>query len=134
MSKINKARLLLWAEHIFHEARRASEKHSPFHSHHEAYAVILEEVEEYWREVQKGGSVPRDPAALQLELTQAAAMCLRALYDLCSEQEVTAEVPAQPATPICSGCHFNLASIKTVDGYFLCYNCYNGYIWNRKDI
>ena len=64
------------------EAERASQKHPPMHSHHEAYAVILEEVEEYWREVQKGGSTPRDPDALRTELVQAAAMCVRTLMDL----------------------------------------------------
>lgn len=63
---------------------RASSKHAPMHSHHEAYAVIREEFEEYWREVQKGGSTcPRDPEALKTELIHTAAMCLRALNDLC---------------------------------------------------
>ena len=66
------------------EARRAAQKHPPMHSHHEAYAVIAEEFnKEYWDEICKGGSIPRDPAALRLELIQTAAMCLRALSDLC---------------------------------------------------
>lgn len=65
------------------EFRRASGKYKPMNSHHEAYAVILEELEEYWREVQKGGSTPRDPEALKIELIQTAAMCFRALHDLC---------------------------------------------------
>lgn len=66
------------------EAERASAKHPPMHSHHEAYAVIREEFEEYWQEVQKGGSKPRDPEALRTELVQTAAMCVRTLTDLCS--------------------------------------------------
>lgn len=68
---------------VLNEAMRAGSKHPPMHSHHEAYAVIKEEFDEYWAEVQKGGSTPRDPAALKLELVQTAAMCLRALHDLC---------------------------------------------------
>lgn len=63
---------------------RASSKHAPMNSHHEAYAVIAEEFEEYWREVQKGGKTsPRDPEALKQELIETAAMCVRALHDLC---------------------------------------------------
>lgn len=68
---------------VSEEFKRAAQKHKPMNSHHEAFAVILEEVDEYWREVQKGGSVPRDPVALRTELIQTAAMCFRALHDLC---------------------------------------------------
>ena len=35
------------------ELHRASEKHSAFHSGHEGYAVILEELDELWDEVKK---------------------------------------------------------------------------------
>jgi hypothetical protein len=68
---------------VWREAERASKKHPPMHSHHEAYAVIKEEFDEYWQEVQKGGSIPRDVDALKKELTQTAAMCVRTLMDLC---------------------------------------------------
>lgn len=69
---------------VIYEFDRASAKHAPMHSHHEAYGVIAEEFEEYWREVQKGGKTcPRDPDALRQELIETAAMCIRALYDLC---------------------------------------------------
>jgi truncated hemoglobin YjbI len=70
---------------VGNEAQRAAAKHRPMHSHHEAYAVIKEEFDEYWLEVQKGGSKPRDPEALKLELVQTAAMCIRTLTDLCSK-------------------------------------------------
>ncbi len=74
---------LLKATHLIHdEAKRACTKHPPMNSHHEAYAVILEELEEYWIEVMKRPS-KRDPEALKLELIQTAAMCLRTLHDLC---------------------------------------------------
>jgi hypothetical protein len=76
--------ILTALDEIEQEVLRASAKHAPMNSHHEAYAVILEEVEEYWREVQKGGSTqPRCPKALKEELIHTAAMCVRALHDLC---------------------------------------------------
>lgn len=65
------------------EVKCACAKHAPMHSHHEAYAVILEELDEYWEEVRKGGNTPRDMTALKAELTHTAAMCVRALHDLC---------------------------------------------------
>lgn len=73
------------AQHLVEmEVARASSKHPPMNSHHEAYAVISEEFNvEYWAEVCKGGGTPRDPEALKLELVQTAAMCFRALTDLC---------------------------------------------------
>lgn len=71
------------ADDVYQEFARATRKHTPMHSHHEAYAVIKEEFDEYWQEVQKGGSKPRDPEALRTELIQTAAMCLRTLHDLC---------------------------------------------------
>lgn len=55
--------------------------HPPMHSLHEAYAVILEEVEELWQEVCKRAA-DRDPKAVLTELTQIAAMCQRAAEDL----------------------------------------------------
>jgi hypothetical protein len=75
------AQALLFIEY---ELMRAIDKHTqPFHSHHEAYAVVLEELDEYKAEVFKGGSTPRDPEALRTELIQTAAMATRALVDLC---------------------------------------------------
>jgi hypothetical protein len=64
------------------EAQLAASKHPRMNSHHEAYAVIKEEFDEYWAEVMRNNNT-RDPRALELELTQTAAMCLRALADLC---------------------------------------------------
>ncbi len=71
-------------EAVLNEFRRATAKHPPMHSHHEAYAVIKEEFEEYWTEVMKGGKTcPRVPEQLRQELVETAAMCLRAIHDLC---------------------------------------------------
>ena len=65
------------------EVCRAKAKHpGDFHNFHEAYAVILEEMDELKLEVWKGGSVPRDAKALETELIQTAAMCVRALTEL----------------------------------------------------
>ena len=45
-------------EDVAEELRRARRKHAPMHSLHEAYAVILEEMDEFWDEVRAwhGGS------------------------------------------------------------------------------
>lgn len=53
----------------------------PLNSSHEAYAVILEEVDEFWEEVKKKKSM-RDPVKMRGELVQIAAMCQRAAEDL----------------------------------------------------
>lgn len=70
------------AELVTMEAIRATGKHPKMNSHHEAYAVIKEEFDEYWQEVMKRPS-KRDKEALKLELVQTAAMCVRTLYELC---------------------------------------------------
>ena len=67
---------------IYKEATVAASKYPRMSSHHEAYAVILEELDEYWDEVKKKSS-KRDRFNLRLELIQTAAMCLRTLHDLC---------------------------------------------------
>lgn len=64
------------------EVKTAEAKHQPFNSHHEAFAVILEELDEYWDEVRLKAE-NRNPEHLQKELIQTAAMCVRALRDLC---------------------------------------------------
>lgn len=60
------------------ELERATQLHpSPMHSTHEAYGVILEELDEAWDEV-KGN---RDGRFAD-EVVQTAAMCARAIIDL----------------------------------------------------
>ena len=80
---MNELKLREICSDVFEEACRAGSKHPPLNSHHEASAVIKEEFGEYWDEVCKGGSVPRVADALRLELVHTAAMCVRALHDLC---------------------------------------------------
>lgn len=59
----------------------AREKHGPQRSCHESYAVILEEVEEFWWEVKKRADA-RSKTRLLQELVQIAAMAQRAAEDL----------------------------------------------------
>lgn len=52
-----------------------------FHNQHEAYAVILEEVDELWDEIKKNQR-HYDMKAQRKEATQAAAMLIRFLVEL----------------------------------------------------
>ena len=63
------------------ELVRAREKFKPINSAHEGYAVILEEVEEFWQQVMLKKSL-RDPEAMRKELIQIAAMAIRTLQDV----------------------------------------------------
>jgi len=72
-------------DHLILEVRdelvAAIKLHMPQHSPHESYAVILEELEEFWDEVKKNRE-NRDRAAMRKELIQTAAMCVGAIHDL----------------------------------------------------
>jgi len=59
----------------------ARAKHGPQRSSHEAYAVILEEVDEFWEEV-KLKSENRSKIRMLHELVQISAMAQRAAEDL----------------------------------------------------
>ena len=63
------------------ELQTARQGHMPMHSAHEAYAVILEEVDELWDEVKKKRK-DRNLQAMRAELIQVAAMAVRAVVDL----------------------------------------------------
>lgn len=67
------------------ELRQARMKHEPMHSLHEAFAVILEEVDELKAHVWKKQS-ERDPAQVYAEIVHIAAMCARCVVD-CSGDE-----------------------------------------------
>lgn len=54
-------------EDVAAELEAARAKHAPMNSHHEAYAVILEELDEYWEEVRVRRE-RRDSQAIYLEL------------------------------------------------------------------
>lgn len=77
MSLVNRT----FAEMVDSEVARAREKFPPLNSAHEAYAVILEEVDELWEEVRKKRDM-RNKAHMAAELVQIASMCRRAAEDL----------------------------------------------------
>lgn len=85
-------------ELVLNELRRARDTHAPMHSHHEAFAVIYEEfIIEYGEEVFKGGRLKRNETLLKIELVHSAAMCMRALIDLCEfEREPERELEIEP--------------------------------------
>jgi hypothetical protein len=66
---------------LLDELVEAEDAHAPMHSLHEAFAVILEEVDEFWDECRKKSS-ERDPAHIRRELLQIAAMAWRCALDV----------------------------------------------------
>ena len=70
-------------EEVRHEAGRACSLHAPMNSLHEAYAVILEEMDELWDEVKKNHRKHPDRDRLaRIEARQVAAMAIRLIHDL----------------------------------------------------
>ena len=69
-------------QRILYEYKEASNKHDGFHSFHEAYAVLLEEVDEMWEAIK--GNFPL--RFIQREATQVAAMALAILLDFSNER------------------------------------------------
>lgn len=62
-------------------AQEAIEKHGYFNSAHETYAVIAEELDEYW-DLVKQHRAARSPQRLVDELEDIAAACIKALHQL----------------------------------------------------
>jgi len=59
----------------------AKQQNEPLNSHHEAFAVIMEELDEYWDQVRLKPS-RRNPEQMRDKLVQCATMCWRAALDL----------------------------------------------------
>lgn len=76
---------------VTQEKIRARELHPPYNSMHEAYAVLLEEVDEFWDEVRKKSS-ERNPQDVLDELVQIATVAQLTAEDL-------SLVPALPPAP-----------------------------------
>lgn len=75
------------------EVERAERMHPPLHSAHEAYSVLLEEVDELWDEVKKNPK--KDPhciARRRTEAVQVAAMAMRFIIDVC-DKEAQVQMP-----------------------------------------
>ena len=64
------------------ELRRATELYGPMNSSHEAYAIIAEELDEFWDLVRQKDVGTEE---MRKELIQVAAMACRAVYDICAE-------------------------------------------------
>lgn len=67
---------------IKQEFIRAKGLYPDFHSNHEGYAVLKEEIDELWDEIKKSKDV-RGNTQIQKELIQVAAMAVRYLDNLC---------------------------------------------------
>ena len=63
------------------ELESARGKHAPINSAHEGYAIILEEVDEFWEQVRLKRRF-RDSTEMLSELVQVAAMAQRTAEDL----------------------------------------------------
>ncbi len=63
------------------EAEKAVAQHGNFHSYHEAYGVLLEEVDEFWELVRMKESA-RKPEDVLAELVQIGAMAQKAAESL----------------------------------------------------
>lgn len=78
---------------VAQELQRVRLTKAPFHSAHEGFAVLQEEVEELWDEVRKRGSL-RSRELLRAEAVQVAAMAVKFITDVCQ-----APAEAGPGAP-----------------------------------
>lgn len=67
------------------EVIRAESLFNRFNSAHEGYAVMLEEMDELWDEVKKGGTQKRSIERMREEALQVAAMGIRFILNLCDD-------------------------------------------------
>lgn len=70
---------------VITELDQAQEAFPPFNSAHEGWAVLKEEFDELWGEV-KINQKRRDLAKMRHEAVQVAAMAMRFIIDVCSEE------------------------------------------------
>ena len=72
---------MTFTEMVEKELKRARTLHEPWHSPHEGWAILYEEVDELWDEVRKRAGGDRN-ALMLLELTQVGAMAQRFAEDV----------------------------------------------------
>ena len=74
-------------EDIADEVLEAMHKHGEYHSLHEGYAVLAEEVDELWDSVRAKWE-KRDPAAIRREAVQIAAVAVKIAYSFGTKKKV----------------------------------------------
>ncbi len=70
-------------EDIKKEFKFATDNWGAFNSLHEAYAIVLEEVDELWLEVKSSQKRPEHTKLARKEAIQVATMAIRLIYDCC---------------------------------------------------
>jgi hypothetical protein len=69
---------------ITDEFIRTTNKYGPFHTAHEGYAVLLEEVDELWKNVKLKQTDSHRERLIANEAIHVAAMAIRLIYDCCN--------------------------------------------------
>jgi hypothetical protein len=88
---IDKGKLDDIIELIKFELKKASLKYLPFHSTHEGFAILKEEVDELWDAIRlKASNKNRIPNTFE-ESLHVAAMIVRFIYDLIPTENITNE-------------------------------------------
>lgn len=80
-SELNQSFSFIWTE-VRDELGYALAKFPPFHSAHEGWAVIREELDELWTEVRANQSVSGRNQRMRREAIQVAAMAIRFVLEL----------------------------------------------------
>ena len=75
----------MFTERVAIEIERARRKHGKMNSLHEGYAVLLEEVDEFWEHVKHDN---QDKAEILSELVQIGAMAQRIAEDLSLDERL----------------------------------------------
>lgn len=81
MPETDERLLTKYQDAIIREFTRATTMYGPFHTEHEAYAVLLEEVDELWDAVKLKQSDEFRRVKIEKGCIQVAAMALRFLHD-----------------------------------------------------
>lgn len=66
---------------------KATNKYGPFHSPHEGYAIIKEEVDELWDRIKDKGTRKEKVNGFKKEAAQIAAMAIRFMVDMIGDDE-----------------------------------------------
>jgi len=74
-------------EDIKKEFEFATNKYGSFNSLHEAYAIVLEEMNELWVEVKEAQKKPEHIKLAKKEAIQVATMAIRLIFDCCEREK-----------------------------------------------